>query len=108
MACTLTHAQHIATWTSWQDDCTDPDGCGFAMLDPDQCDRGHPDDGITWCGACGHLDPAEQAALERRTADTARPSREVPSPDMSEVNPLQEVIIISWPFSPETHAEENA
>ncbi len=49
--CTLTHAEHLATWKSWRDDC---EACGFGMRDVDQCDRGHPDDGVTWCGACGH------------------------------------------------------
>jgi hypothetical protein len=48
--CTLSHAEHFATWQSWRDDC---DGCGFGMQDPDQCDRGHPDDGVTFCGVCG-------------------------------------------------------
>lgn len=48
--CGKTHAEHLATWKSWRDDCA---GCGFGMQDVDQCDRGHPDDGVTWCGACG-------------------------------------------------------
>lgn len=52
--CRLTHAEHMATWRSWRDDCNGDSGCGFAMRDVDQCDRGHPDDGVTWCGACGH------------------------------------------------------
>jgi hypothetical protein len=51
MTCIITHAEHLATWKSWQDDCAD---CGFGMQDPDQCDRGHPDDEVTFCGACGH------------------------------------------------------
>lgn len=53
MTCTLTCADHMATWKSWRDDCTGEDGCGFGMQDVDQCDRGHPDDGVTFCGACG-------------------------------------------------------
>lgn len=48
--CTMTHAEHLATWKSWRDDCQ---GCGFGMQDLDQCERGHPDDGVEWCGACG-------------------------------------------------------
>lgn len=52
--CTLTHAEHFATWTSWRDDCTGPGECGFCVQDVDQCRRGHPDDGVTMCGACGH------------------------------------------------------
>ena len=36
MTCTLTHADHIAIWTSWRDDCTGPDSCGFGMVDSDQ------------------------------------------------------------------------
>jgi hypothetical protein len=71
VTCTLTHAEHAATWKSWRDDCTGADGCGFAIRDNDQCNRGHPDDGITWCGACGHFDPAGHAAMERRIAETA-------------------------------------
>lgn len=51
MTCTLTHDQHFAAWKSWRDDCDD---CGFGIQDVDQCDRGHPDDGVTFCGACGH------------------------------------------------------
>ena len=51
MTCTMTHDEHLASWKSWRDDCAD---CGFGMQDPDQCDRGHPDDGVTFCGACGH------------------------------------------------------
>jgi hypothetical protein len=50
-SCTLTHAEHLATWMSWRDDCA---GCGFVMVDVDQCDRGHPDDGVSFCGACGY------------------------------------------------------
>lgn len=53
--CGMTHDDHLETWTSWRDDCTDPQiGCGFAMQDIDQCQQGHPDDGTTFCGACGH------------------------------------------------------
>lgn len=49
---------HMAAWRSWRDDCIDPViGCGFAVQDVDQCDRGHPDDGVTYCGACGHESP---------------------------------------------------
>jgi hypothetical protein len=51
MECDKTHAEHLATWKTWRDDC---DACGFGMQDLDQCDRGHPDDGATFCGACGH------------------------------------------------------
>ena len=50
-SCTLTHAQHLATWKSWRDDCA---VCGFGMQDPDQCDRGHPDDRVTFCGVCSY------------------------------------------------------
>ena len=49
--CGKTHDQHLAEWRSWCDDCN---VCGFGMQDVDQCDRGHPDDGVTWCGACGY------------------------------------------------------
>jgi len=49
--CTLTHAEHARAWKTWRDDC---DACGFAMRDPEQCALGHPDDGVTACGACGH------------------------------------------------------
>ncbi|GAA2347357.1 hypothetical protein [Dactylosporangium salmoneum] len=53
--CILTHAEHARRWRSWRDDCVDPaTGCGYAQQDVDQCRRGHPDDGVTWCGACGH------------------------------------------------------
>lgn len=48
--CTKTHAEHLATWKSWRDDCA---GCGCGMQDPDQCERGHPNDGVAYCGACG-------------------------------------------------------
>lgn len=64
--CTMTHGEHLATWKSWRDDCA---GCGFGMQDVDQCDRGHPDDGVTFCGACGwdtvynQLKPGELTAI---------------------------------------------
>lgn len=55
LGCGITHEEHCATWRSYRDDCIDPvTGCGFVMRDLDQCERGHPDDGVTWCGACGH------------------------------------------------------
>lgn len=65
-SCTLDHAEHLATWQSWRDDCA---ACGFGMQDPDQCERGHPDDGLTFCGACGYdtvyntLKPGELTAI---------------------------------------------
>jgi len=52
--CGLTHDQHAARWRSWRDDCPI---CGYAQQDPDQCRRGHPDDGVTWCGGCGYTHP---------------------------------------------------
>lgn len=52
--CTRTHAEHAATWQTWRDDCTEPGGCGYAQHDPTQCGRGHPDDGVLFCGLCGH------------------------------------------------------
>ena len=54
MPCTMTHGEHLRTWRSWRDDCTGDDGCGFGMVDYDQCENGHPDDGVTLCGACGY------------------------------------------------------
>ncbi len=59
--CGMTHAEHIAAWRTWRDDCS---ACGFALRDLDQCRRGHPDDGVTSCGNCGHeADPAVTGAL---------------------------------------------
>jgi hypothetical protein len=52
--CPLTHTQHALAWRSWRDDCVGPGGCGYAQQDVEQCERGHPDDGVTDCGACGH------------------------------------------------------
>lgn len=54
--CGKSHDQHLAEWQSWRDDC---DVCGFGMQDLDQCERLHPDDGVTWCGACGFDADAE-------------------------------------------------
>lgn len=57
--CGQTHDEHMVSWRSWRDDCIDPvAGCGFGMQDVDQCERGHPDDGCDWCGACGYERPS--------------------------------------------------
>lgn len=49
--CTKTEEECFNTWQSWRDDCHEH---GNFRCDVDQCRRGHPDDGVTWCGACGH------------------------------------------------------
>jgi hypothetical protein len=49
--CTKTHDEHAATWKTWRDDC---EVCGYSEQDVQQCAAGHPDDGVTSCGACGY------------------------------------------------------
>ena len=60
--CGYTHADHLNTWKSWKDDC---DVCGFGIMDVDQCWRGHPDDGVTACGGCGHGEISGEGTLSR-------------------------------------------
>ncbi|WP_174526449.1 hypothetical protein [Micromonospora maritima] len=63
--CGYTHADHLAEWKSWKDDCVGENGCGFGIIDVDQCWRGHPDDGVTACGGCGHGAVSGEGALTR-------------------------------------------
>jgi len=49
--CGKTHAEHARTWRTFRDDC---DVHEFYRQDVEQCALGHPDDGVTTCGACGH------------------------------------------------------
>lgn len=66
VTCTLSHAEHSARWLSWLDDC---DVCGYTRLDVDQCERGHPDDGVTWCGLCGHNTATDHHTTTRTRED---------------------------------------
>jgi hypothetical protein len=52
--CIRTRAEHAETWRSWRDNCAGPGGCGFSMVDVQQCMTGHPEDGVKQCGVCGH------------------------------------------------------
>lgn len=49
--CTKTDEECFQQWRSWRDDCQVH---RVFKCDVDQCLRGHPDDGVTSCGACGH------------------------------------------------------
>lgn len=68
--CGLTHAEHAAVWRTWRDDCN---ACGYAQQDVEQCATGHPDDGVTWCGACGHTTPPPVPAVLAETALRRQP-----------------------------------
>ncbi len=71
MTCTLTHTDHAAAWRSWRDDC---DNCGYYAIDTDQCDRGHPDDGVDACGACRYAAPGTAEARAWRRTFTGCPT----------------------------------